>query len=96
MSDIHGCLAQFEEALSKVDLSGDNILILLGDYIHGGPSPYGVLDKIMELEETYGRDKVIVLMGNHEDMAIDGFLGIHISMIFIMMGKVIITLTEQF
>lgn len=72
MSDIHGCLTQFEKALSLIDLSGDNILILLGDYIHGGAESYGVLDKIMELEKSYGRDKVIVLAGNHEDMAVDG------------------------
>ncbi|WP_228352489.1 metallophosphoesterase [Variimorphobacter saccharofermentans] len=72
MSDIHGCLLQFEEALSLIDLSGDNKLVLLGDYIHGGPDSYGVLEKIMELEQTYGNDKVIVLVGNHEDMAMNG------------------------
>ena len=27
MSDIHGCLNEFEKALSKVDLSGDNKLL---------------------------------------------------------------------
>lgn len=43
MSDIHGCLMEFEEALSLVDLTGDNKLVLLGDYIHGGPDPFGVL-----------------------------------------------------
>lgn len=72
MSDIHGCLAEFQAALELVDLSGDNILVLLGDYIHGGPDPYGVLDAIMDLERRYGQDKVVVLVGNHEDMAMDG------------------------
>lgn len=72
LGDIHGCLLQFEEALSRIDLSGDNKLVLLGDYIHGGPDPYGVLDKVMELEKKYGTDKVIALAGNHEDMAMDG------------------------
>lgn len=72
MSDIHGCLAEFEEALSLIDLSGNNKLILLGDYIHGGPDPFGVLKRIMKLERQYGADKVIVLAGNHEDMALDG------------------------
>ena len=72
MSDIHGCLFEFEEALSLVDLSGDNILVLMGDYIHGGADSYGVLKRIMELERKYGTDKVIVLAGNHEDMAVDG------------------------
>lgn len=72
MSDIHGCLQSFDEALNFVDLSGDNKLVLCGDYIHGGQDNYGVLDRIIELERKYGSDKIIVLAGNHEDMAIDG------------------------
>ena len=72
MSDIHGCIQAFEEALSLVDFSGDNMLILCGDYIHGGSDSYGVLKKIMELEHQYGSDKVVALVGNHEEMAMDG------------------------
>lgn len=72
MSDIHGCLAEFEEALSLVDLSNDeSMMILLGDYVHG-PDSYGVLKKIIELQKRYGQDKVVALIGNHEDMVIDG------------------------
>ena len=39
MSDIHGCLAEFEEALSLVVEyleEPETMLILMGDYIHGG------------------------------------------------------------
>lgn len=71
MSDIHGYIQEFEEALLKIDLSGDNILILLGDYIHG-PDSYGVMDKIIKLQEKYGTDKVIALLGNHEEQALYG------------------------
>lgn len=72
MSDIQGVLQPFYDALELVDLSGDNQLVLCGDYIHGGGEDYAVLDRIMELERKYGTDKVIVLAGNHEDMACDG------------------------
>ncbi len=71
MSDIHGYLQEFEEALTKVDLTDDNKLILLGDYIHG-PDSYGVLNKIMALQKKYSKEKVIALKGNHEEMALDG------------------------
>ena len=71
MSDIHGYLHEFETALKKIDLSGDNLLILLGDYIHG-PNSYGVLDKIIDLQEKFGSNKVIALLGNHEEMALNG------------------------
>lgn len=72
MSDIHGCLQEFEAALALVDLSNDDsMLILLGDYVHG-PDSYGVLKKIIELQKRYGQDRVVALIGNHEEMVIDG------------------------
>ncbi len=71
MSDIHGCLTEFIDALSMIDLSGENMLILLGDYVHG-PDSYGVLDKIISLQRRYGEDKVVALLGNHEEMVADG------------------------
>ena len=71
MSDIHGHLDAFWEALSKVDLSGNNKLVLLGDYIHG-PDDYGVINTIISLQEKHGQDKVIALCGNHEEMAMEG------------------------
>lgn len=52
MSDIHGSPDEFEAALELVDLSGDNMLILCGDYVHGYDS-YTVLDRIIGLQETY-------------------------------------------
>ena len=70
MSDIHACLASFEEALSKVtDHLGDEdtMLLLLGDYIHGGEDGRKVIDRIMQLQDNYGYEKVIALMGNHEE-----------------------------
>lgn len=75
MSDIHGCLKEFEAALSlfKEYLNEpETMLILLGDYIHGGTDNYGVLDKIMDLQKEYGSDKVLALMGNHEAFVLTG------------------------
>ena len=75
MSDIHGCLAEFEVALSLVLEhleEKDTQLILLGDYVHGGGENRGVLDKIMQLQYQYGQDKVIALLGNHDEWVLDG------------------------
>lgn len=75
MSDIHGFLGEFEEALSLVEehLEEDDVrLILLGDYIHGGADNRGVLDRIMALQHRYGADKVVALMGNHEEFVLQG------------------------
>lgn len=77
-SDIHGCMDEFEYALSIILEhleEPDTKLILMGDYIHGGSDSYAVLDRIIDLQRKYG-EKVIVLMGNHEEWVIDGFKGI--------------------
>lgn len=79
MSDIHGCYEEFLQALELIDLSGSNKLLLLGDYIHGGVGNYEVLDTIIKLQWKYGSDKVIALMGNHEEMVIEGRESINIS-----------------
>lgn len=42
------------------------------DFWIQGQDNYGVLDKIMKLEYRYGSDRIIVLAGNNEDMAING------------------------
>ena len=75
ISDIHGHLHEFEYALSLIDLSSDAALVLLGDYIHG-PESYAVLDRILALQRQFGEDKVIALLGNHEEMALEGYQGI--------------------
>lgn len=75
LSDIHGCLAEFEVALSLIldHLSEpDTMLILLGDYVDGGPDGRKVLDKIIKLQQEYGSDKVIAILGNHDEWVITG------------------------
>ena len=47
--------------------------MLLGDYIHGESENYEVLDKIMNLQDIYGTDKVVALMGNHEEFILLGY-----------------------
>ncbi len=75
MSDIHGFLSEFDEALYIVEehlREPDSMLILLGDHIHGGSDSAGVLDRIIGLQKKYGKDKVVALMGNHEEMFLRG------------------------
>ena len=67
VSDIHGCLKTFKALLEKqVVLSRKDELYLLGDYIDRGPDSKGVLDYIMQLQDS--GYKVHCLKGNHEDM----------------------------
>ena len=71
MSDIHGHLDAFEDALKlvlpRLD-DPDTKLLLMGDYIHDGPNGRRVIDRIIGLQEKYGAEKVMALLGNHEDL----------------------------
>ena len=70
--DIHGC---FNELTSLIDEIRPNLgvdkLIFLGDYIDRGPNSYKVIRFLMDLQSKYGKDDIVLLRGNHEDMAID-------------------------
>ena len=80
MSDIHGFLNEFNEALALVEKelkqSTDTMLVLLGDYVHYGYDSRGVVDRIVSLQEEYGHQRVIALRGNHEDMVLSGNIGL--------------------
>lgn len=65
ISDIHGCLHEFNTILRKWDREKET-LIILGDMIDRGYDSFGVVNKVMNLKKQYG-EKVIVLKGNHED-----------------------------
>lgn len=71
MSDIHGCLDAFEDALRGIDLTDPaSRLVLLGDYCDRGPDSLGVMKKVMELQGKYP-DQVVALRGNHEEMLLE-------------------------
>lgn len=70
MSDMHGEKEAFEEALSVVDFSGDNILVLCGDYLDHFQLHPEFLSYIKEFQESH-EGQVIALMGNHEAMYLE-------------------------
>lgn len=69
--DIHGNLSGLVEAtesvLAKMDKDKDTI-IYLGDYIDRGDDSLGVLKYLFNLQKKYGKDKIVCLKGNHDDM----------------------------
>ena len=71
ISDIHGYLDEFRDALNKVNLNDkDNRLFLLGDYLDNGLQSFQIISKIIELEEVYP-NQIITLLGNHEEWFYD-------------------------
>lgn len=68
ISDIHGCLEEFNMLLNHSWNPATTNLYILGDLIDRGPHSKGVVQKAKHLVEEYG---ATVLKGNHEKMFID-------------------------
>ena len=68
IGDIHGCRKEFEALLSAIAPNADDELVLLGDYIDRGPESWGVIERILKLQNEC---KVISILGNHELMLLD-------------------------
>lgn len=70
VGDIHGCLDKLRRLMEKTrpDRRTDT-LVFLGDYIDRGPDSRGVVDFVLDLRETH--DRVVCLLGNHEEMLLD-------------------------
>lgn len=71
MSDIHGCIDELKEKMKKVDITENNRIVFLGDYMDYGDNLYQVLKYLKDLQGRYGVEKVIVLKGNHEQMFLE-------------------------
>lgn len=78
IGDIHGCLDIFGDLLERVDADLaararlDNRVVILGDFIDRGSDSAGVVNLLRAFDDD---PNVIVLMGNHEAMAVEALGG---------------------
>lgn len=70
LSDVHGMDRKFDEAIKDILLvkQPEDKIIILGDNIDRGLGSLQIIQSIMNLQEKYGSDNIIALMGNHEEM----------------------------
>lgn len=74
IGDIHGCYNTLISLLKKIDYTSEtDDLIFVGDYIDRGNNSCEVVSMLRKLQEQVGKEKVICLRGNHEQMAVDYF-----------------------
>ena len=52
ISDIHGCARTVRRLVENLKLTLDDQLYFLGDYIDRGPNSSGVIDFMIELQES--------------------------------------------
>lgn len=72
IGDVHGCVDELERLLEAIAPEPGDTVCFLGDYIDRGPSPRGVVERLLQLRRE--GPTCHFLKGNHEDMFL-AFLG---------------------
>ncbi len=65
IGDIHGGLRALVQVLDRANVSADDTLIFLGDYVDGWSESPAVIDFLIELSTT---QKCIFIRGNHDEL----------------------------
>jgi serine/threonine protein phosphatase 1 len=68
IGDIHGTYDALRALVAAAELTADDLLVTLGDYVDRGPDSAAVLDWLIERKQT---GKLVALRGNHERMMLD-------------------------
>jgi serine/threonine protein phosphatase 1 len=68
IGDIHGCNVALDTLLEHLEITPSDTVVVLGDVIDRGPGTREVIDRLLELR---ARCRLILLMGNHEEMFLD-------------------------
>ena len=70
IGDIHGFAEPLRVLLEQVELTQEDTLVFLGDYVDKGPDVAGVLEQLVCLS---GRANTIFLRGNHDQLFLNAY-----------------------
>jgi len=74
IGDIHGCLDKLLSLLRRIDIDwAKDTVVFMGDYIDRGPASKEVVETVLGLRGRH--DRVVCLMGNHEQMFLNWLEG---------------------
>lgn len=71
IGDIHGCDVAFQSLLKVLAVAPDDTVVVLGDVVDRGPGSRQVVERLLRLREEC---RLVLIMGNHEEMMIDGLV----------------------
>jgi len=72
IGDIHGCGKALATLVEGLDLTRDDVIVMLGDAVDRGPDTRGVVDQLIALGD---RCNLVTIMGNHEQMMLEALDG---------------------
>lgn len=68
IGDIHGCDVALRAILDQIDVTPDDRVIVLGDFVDRGPSTRRTIDLLLQLKSQC---ELVWLKGNHEEMMLE-------------------------
>ncbi|UOB19210.1 metallophosphoesterase [Abyssalbus ytuae] len=68
IGDIHGALKALEQVLERAKVSGDDLIIFLGDYVDGWSQSPEVINFLIEFKTSYN---CVFIRGNHDELCLD-------------------------
>lgn len=68
VGDVHGCFDKLMSLWKKLEVTGNDLVIFLGDYVDRGAQVAETLNWILEQS---AKENIIFLRGNHEHMLLD-------------------------
>lgn len=72
IGDIHGGLRALHQIIERADVSKDDTLIFLGDYVDGWSQSPQVIDFLLDLNQN---QNCIFIRGNHDELLLDWLKG---------------------
>jgi serine/threonine protein phosphatase 1 len=69
IGDIHGCDVALQGLLDALAIRSEDTVVILGDVIDRGPGSNQVIERLLELQLEC---RLIFIMGNHEEMMLEG------------------------
>ena len=79
IGDVHGCVRTLDELLRQLDLTPDDELVFVGDYVDRGPDSRATIERLLEVEaasEAGTGPSTIFLRGNHDQMMLNHAEGV--------------------
>lgn len=69
---LHGYLDPLNQLLEFIPAGDTDTLVFPGDYVDGGPDVKGVLDRLIEIQNSR---RAVFLRGNHDQIMLDARAG---------------------
>lgn len=66
IGDVHGCAKTLTSMIDQLEVTHDDLVVFLGDYIDRSDGVFSVIEQLIEFKEMF--PNTVFIKGNHEDM----------------------------